>query len=163
MAGSFAMPVACPKGMHAIQLLCFHPQPIYQAGPLEKPVATVARCRTSATEVGVSAVHQFHRGGKHEPCQNGALTGWTRSPIDFVRRPLWNDGRLDCLSAMLEEWTEKLECPRCGKVGSARLSQDMSDDDSIPIVRSVSENFMVDPQRETPTFYCTSCNVWAKP
>jgi hypothetical protein len=64
---------------------------------------------------------------------------------------------------MIDQWTEKLECPRCGKVGSAELSQDMSDDNSVPIVRRVSEGFRVDQQAGAPVFYCQSCNVWVKP
>ena len=64
---------------------------------------------------------------------------------------------------MIDQWTETLECPKCGKLGSADLSQDMSDDNSIPIVRSVSGGFKVDPQRDAPAFYCEVCNVWAKP
>jgi predicted RNA-binding Zn-ribbon protein involved in translation (DUF1610 family) len=64
---------------------------------------------------------------------------------------------------MIDEWTEKLECPQCGKIGSASLSQDMGDDESLPIVRSVSGGFEVDPQREAPVFYCETCRVWAKP
>ena len=65
--------------------------------------------------------------------------------------------------SMIDQWTETLECPKCGKVGSANLSQDMSDEDSVPIVHFLSGHFKVDQQRDAPAFYCEACNVWAKP
>lgn len=64
---------------------------------------------------------------------------------------------------MNDDWTETLECPKCGKNGTASLSQDMSDDNSIPIVRSLCDGFRADIQSSGPKFYCQSCNVLAKP
>ena len=64
---------------------------------------------------------------------------------------------------MNEEWTETLRCPKCGKSDMACLSQDMNDDDSTPIVRSVADGFKVVDTEGGSTFYCGSCNVEVNP
>ena len=64
---------------------------------------------------------------------------------------------------MTDQWTETLDCPKCGNSGSADLTQDMSDDNSMPTVRSVTGFSVVDSRGRGPVFYCQSCNVRAKP
>jgi hypothetical protein len=64
---------------------------------------------------------------------------------------------------MIDQWTETLECPTCGNGGSAALTQDMSDDNSVPIVRSVTGFSVVDSRGREPIFYCRSCDVRANP
>jgi hypothetical protein len=64
---------------------------------------------------------------------------------------------------MNDEWTEILRCPRCGKSGMASLSQDMSEDDSTPMVRSVADGFKVVDTGRGPAFHCASCNVEVDP
>jgi hypothetical protein len=58
---------------------------------------------------------------------------------------------------MTDEWNEKLRCPKCGRTGTASLSQ--SDDTNIPTVHSVPDGFKVVATSDAPNFHCASCNV----
>jgi hypothetical protein len=55
-----------------------------------------------------------------------------------------------------DDWTEKLRCPKCGKTGTAKLSQI---GDVIPTVQSVSDGFKVVTTQYGPEFHCMSCSV----
>jgi predicted RNA-binding Zn-ribbon protein involved in translation (DUF1610 family) len=60
---------------------------------------------------------------------------------------------------MNDEWTETLRCPKCGKSGIAKLSQDMSEDGSMPTAGSVPKGFTLTVRQGGPTFHCASCKV----
>jgi hypothetical protein len=66
------------------------------------------------------------------------------------------------LAAMpaIDEWTEKLRCPKCVKEGMASLSQS---DDDMPTVQSVPDGFKVVATMYGPDFQCTTCNVAVVP
>jgi hypothetical protein len=63
--------------------------------------------------------------------------------------------------AMTDEWNERLRCPKCGKSGTASLSQ--SEDADIPTVHSVPDGFTVVAREHGPDFHCTTCNVAVVP
>ena len=61
------------------------------------------------------------------------------------------------LAAMIDDWNERLRCPKCGKTGMASLS--LSDDADIPTVHSVPDGFKVVATSYGPNFHCGACNV----
>jgi hypothetical protein len=65
------------------------------------------------------------------------------------------------IGQMTDEWTEKLRCPNCHKIGMACLSQ--GDDDNTPTVQLVTDGFMVVKTEYGPNFHCGSCNVVVDP
>jgi hypothetical protein len=62
---------------------------------------------------------------------------------------------------MIDEWNEKLRCPKCGKTGTASLSQ--GDDADTATVRNVPDGFKVVATLHGPDFRCRICNVAAEP
>jgi hypothetical protein len=63
--------------------------------------------------------------------------------------------------AMSGQWTERLQCPRCGASGLAQLFQ--ADDEDTPRVVAV-EGFIATPTTSgVPMFRCTNCGSLAKP
>jgi hypothetical protein len=61
-----------------------------------------------------------------------------------------------------DEWTEKLQCPVCGRTGSAELSQAngqaFHDGDQAVRVDHVSEGFKAVQFEYGSNFYCSSCD-----
>ena len=64
-------------------------------------------------------------------------------------------------SVMIDEWNERLQCPRCSNKGMASLSQEPDAD--IPSVTAVPEGFKVVSDRYGPAFHCTPCGVEVNP
>jgi hypothetical protein len=62
---------------------------------------------------------------------------------------------------MADEWNERLQCPLCGKIGVASLSQNNRDD--TPAVHSVSDGFKVVQTQYGPGFHCEICDVPVRP
>ena len=60
-----------------------------------------------------------------------------------------------------DTWNENLRCLLCGKDGLARVSQHPSDETLE--FECVPEGFMVVMGQYGPNFYCTRCDVAAKP
>jgi hypothetical protein len=58
---------------------------------------------------------------------------------------------------MVDEWNERLQCPKCGKTGMASLSQ--REDTDVSTVQSVSNGFKIVATSYGPNFQCTTCNV----
>jgi hypothetical protein len=61
----------------------------------------------------------------------------------------------------MDQWNEKLLCPRCNKSGMASLSQ--ADDAPTPTVDAVAVGFKVIPTQYGPDFRCADCNVPVQP
>lgn len=62
---------------------------------------------------------------------------------------------------MIDEWNERLQCPKCGKTGMASMFQ--CDAAAISTVHSVPDGFKVVPAEYGPDFQCTTCNVAVVP
>jgi hypothetical protein len=62
---------------------------------------------------------------------------------------------------MTDEWSEKLRCPNCGKIGMASLSQ--GDRDDIPTVHCVPDGFKAVQTQYGPDFRCGACDVSVDP
>jgi hypothetical protein len=62
---------------------------------------------------------------------------------------------------MSDEWTEKLRCPTCHKIGMACLSQ--GEGDNTPTVQFASDGFKVVTTQYGPNFHCATCNVVVDP
>jgi hypothetical protein len=62
---------------------------------------------------------------------------------------------------MIDDWNEKLQCPKCGKTGMASLSQ--NDDADIATVHSVPDGFKVVDSAYGPNFQCSTCDVAVSP
>jgi hypothetical protein len=62
---------------------------------------------------------------------------------------------------MTDEWTEKLRCPLCHKIGMACLSQD--EDADAPTVQFATDGFKVVTTEYGPDFQCGTCNVAVDP
>ena len=58
---------------------------------------------------------------------------------------------------MVEDWYEKLRCPKCGKTGMASLVQPEAE--NLPAVKSVPDGFKVVKTLTGPDFRCETCNV----
>jgi hypothetical protein len=62
---------------------------------------------------------------------------------------------------MIDEWNERITCPKCHQTGQASLSQRKNDD--VPSVQSLHEGFKVVDTQFGPTFYCDGCDVEVLP
>jgi predicted RNA-binding Zn-ribbon protein involved in translation (DUF1610 family) len=62
---------------------------------------------------------------------------------------------------MTDQWTEKLQCPKCRKVGMAGLFQ--PDDQDKPTIDSLPEGFKVIETEHGIDFHCETCGVAAAP
>ena len=57
---------------------------------------------------------------------------------------------------MKDEWNERLRCPKCGKSGTASLSQDNGD---TPSIQLVPDGFKIVDTEHGPDFRCADCDV----
>jgi predicted RNA-binding Zn-ribbon protein involved in translation (DUF1610 family) len=57
---------------------------------------------------------------------------------------------------MKDEWNERLRCPKCGKAGTASLSQDNGDTPSIQLVPA---GFKIVDTEHGPDFRCADCDI----
>jgi hypothetical protein len=62
---------------------------------------------------------------------------------------------------MVDEWNERLLCPKCGKTGMASLFQREGTD--IRSVQGVPDGFKIVATSCGPDFHCTACNVAVVP
>jgi hypothetical protein len=62
---------------------------------------------------------------------------------------------------MIDDWNEKLRCPRCRKTGMASLSQAAGD--AQPTVEFVPEGFRVVQTKDGPDFHCGNCDIAVDP
>lgn len=62
--------------------------------------------------------------------------------------------------SMIDDWYEKLRCPKCGRAGMASLVQ--RKDRKWPSVESVPRGFKVVKTRKGPDFHCRKCGVAAE-
>jgi hypothetical protein len=69
--------------------------------------------------------------------------------------------RRGTFSRMPDEWNERLQCPLCGKIGVASLSQNNRDDTLT--VHSVSDGFKVVQTQYGPDFHWETCDVPMRP
>jgi hypothetical protein len=58
---------------------------------------------------------------------------------------------------VIDDWNEKLRCPRCRKTGMASLSQAAGDD--TPTVVFLPDGFTVVKTAYGPDFHCGTCGV----
>jgi hypothetical protein len=69
-------------------------------------------------------------------------------------------------AASRDKWTEKLKCPKCGKVGEARLSQAelyaFLRGDNKTSLDFLSEGFSSVGEGMAIAFICTDCQVRAR-
>ena len=61
---------------------------------------------------------------------------------------------------MVEDWYEKLRCPRCGKTGMASVALPVGK--KTPAVESVPDGFRVVRTRNGPDFHCEACCIPAQ-
>ena len=61
---------------------------------------------------------------------------------------------------MVEDWYEKLRCPKCGKTGMAIVVQPKTR--KLPAVESVPRGFKVVKTRKGPDFRCKNCDIAAE-
>jgi uncharacterized Zn finger protein len=61
---------------------------------------------------------------------------------------------------MIEDWYEKLRCPKCGKTGMASLVLPVGE--KTPAVESVPDGFKVLKTRSGPDFHCETCGIVAE-
>ena len=52
---------------------------------------------------------------------------------------------------MINDWYEKIRCPKCGKTGMATLSQNSGD---APVIERVPDGFKVVITKAGPDFHC---------
>lgn len=58
---------------------------------------------------------------------------------------------------MVEDWYEKLRCPKCGKTGMASVT--LPKGRKTPEVESIPRGFTVVKTRKGPDFHCKKCNM----
>ncbi|MEA2864289.1 MAG: hypothetical protein QOC84_2245 [Bradyrhizobium sp.] len=58
---------------------------------------------------------------------------------------------------MIEDWYEKLRCPKCGRSGMASVAQPK--DKKTPAVESVPDGFKVVKTPNGPDFKCETCDI----
>jgi hypothetical protein len=60
----------------------------------------------------------------------------------------------------IDDWNEKLRCPKCSRTGIANLSQI---DDDMPTVLSITDGFKPVQTEYGPDFRCRACNIAVDP
>lgn len=58
---------------------------------------------------------------------------------------------------VVEDWYEKLRCPKCGKTGMATLVQPKGR--KTPDAQKVPKGFKVVKTRKGPDFHCRACDI----
>ena len=58
---------------------------------------------------------------------------------------------------MIEDWYEKLRCPKCGKTGMATVGQPQGK--KTPAAEFVPDGFKVVRTRNGPDFHCETCRI----
>jgi hypothetical protein len=62
---------------------------------------------------------------------------------------------------VIDDWKEKLRCPKCRKTAMASLCQAEGDD--TPTVEFVPDGFRVVKTNSGPDFQCATCDVAVEP
>jgi hypothetical protein len=58
---------------------------------------------------------------------------------------------------MVEDWYEKLRCPKCGKSGMASVA--LPPGKKTPAVEAIPDGFKVVKTRNGPDFRCETCGI----
>jgi hypothetical protein len=87
-------------------------------------------------------------------------------PYEFFAVPVGDrtDNKASCIYNMampaIDDWNEKLRCPKCGRTGVVSLSQI---DDDMPTVLSITESFKAVQTEHGPDFRCGTCDIAVDP